>query len=377
MNPVHDEAMKSLAAGVVARRLYFPEHPAVAACTRSAFDAFSKALAERSDLAFHLVEKRVLGPDGSLLSSADIRAGLFEPMVKLGRSSLSVSKGITLSEIQSLINTLGSESPELPALPHIRFGSAEVADGAPSRGEAEPPPPALELVAAYRTAWEPSEQSGSVRASDLEVAAAGVYAAVTSAHGAVLQLATLKSHDEYTYVHTINVALLAAALAEACGLSVDQVHQITQAALMHDLGKRVIPLSILNKSGNLDENERRIMNRHPVEGARLLMGQPSIPDFATVVAFEHHMHLDGSGYPSRAKNWKPNLAAQIVQQADVFDALRTHRPYRAAMSTEKASAILREGSGTKYDPSLVEVFVTRIANRSSPGLGDTKGSAAA
>lgn len=369
-------AMKSLAAAVVARRLYFPDHPAVAAGIAAAHQALSQVLSSERQIALHMVEGRVIGPDGTLACSADVRAGLFEVLGKLGRSSISFSQGLAITEIAELVSALGVSEAHIPTLAHIRLGAAEVTEGVDGGLSTGPALPAVQLVDAYRAAWQPAEQSGSVQPDQLELAAAGVCAAVMGARGTVLELATLKSHDEYTYVHTINVALLAAALAEACGLSASQVHQLTQAALMHDIGKRVIPLSVLNKNGQLDESERRLMNCHPVEGARLLIGQGGIPDFATVVAFEHHMHLDGTGYPKRPAHWKPNLAAMIVQQADVFDALRTHRPYRAAMPTQQACKILQEGSGSKYDAALVDVFVSRVVGRSTAGPVDIADKAA-
>ena len=88
-----------------------------------------------------------------------------------------------------------------------------------------------------------------------------------------------------------------------------------------------------------------------------------MPDVAAIVAYEHHMHLDGTGYPDRLRGNRPHLASQIVQQADVYDALRTHRPYRAAMTEKEACDLLCTGTGSKYDTPLVETFIERVASR--------------
>src|SRR5581483_8706154 len=154
------------------------------------------------------------------------------------------------------------------------------------------------------------------------------------------QLAELKNHDEYTFVHTVNVGILSAALGEAAGMSEEQIFQLTVAALLHDVGKQRTPLEILNKTGKLEEIERKRMERHTVEGAAILLSRKGVPDVAPIVAFEHHANLDGTGYPNLGRLARPHLASQIVHVADVFDALRTNRPYRAAMEPAKARAIL-------------------------------------
>jgi putative nucleotidyltransferase with HDIG domain len=174
------------------------------------------------------------------------------------------------------------------------------------------------------------------------------------------QLADVKGHDEYTFVHTVNVAILSAALGEAVGMNADAVFDLTMAALLHDVGKQHTPLTILNKPGKLDTGERQKMERHTVDGAAILLSKPGIPDVAPIVAFEHHANLDGTGYPSLIRNKRPHLASQIVHVADVFDALRTNRPYRAAMDPEKVRAILMEGAGKAYDAALVNLFLDRV-----------------
>lgn len=106
-----------------------------------------------------------------------------------------------------------------------------------------------------------------------------------------------------------------------------------------------------------------MMRRHPLEGARLLFASKDVPEIAAVVAYEHHMHVNGSGYPRVTPGWKLNFASQIVQVADVFDALRTHRPYRAALSFADAHEIMSRDAGRLYDKELVDVFFKRVARQ--------------
>jgi HD-GYP domain-containing protein (c-di-GMP phosphodiesterase class II) len=173
-------------------------------------------------------------------------------------------------------------------------------------------------------------------------------------------LASLKSEDEYTYVHATNVALLTMSLAEYLGFTGKPLENIGIAALLHDVGKMVIPDEILNKAGALDTDERTVMETHPLRGLQYLATQNDIPSLAMMAVMEHHLKFDGSGYPHINDAWRPNIVSQMVSVADVFDALRSKRPYRDPVSQEKIISILRKESGKALNPELVEHFVTMI-----------------
>jgi putative nucleotidyltransferase with HDIG domain len=140
----------------------------------------------------------------------------------------------------------------------------------------------------------------------------------------------------------------------------DAPTEVLAAALLHDVGKRHTPLAILNKPGRLDDAERKKMEQHTVVGAAMLFERRGVPDVAPIVAYEHHANVDGTGYPRLRRNPKPHLASQIVHVADVFDALRTNRPYRAAMDDAAVRGILLQGAGNSFDASLLDLFLERI-----------------
>jgi putative nucleotidyltransferase with HDIG domain len=172
----------------------------------------------------------------------------------------------------------------------------------------------------------------------------------------MLPLLTLRQFDEYTTTHSMNVCVLAMGLAEWMGSSGDDVRAFGVAGLLHDLGKVKIPVEILNKPGKLEPEERAIMNAHPVEGARLILASEEDLDLAAVVAYEHHIMLNGSGYPTLRYQRDCHRASKLVHVCDVFDALRTNRPYREAWPLDKVLAYMEERSGTEFDGTVAHAF---------------------
>jgi putative two-component system response regulator len=176
----------------------------------------------------------------------------------------------------------------------------------------------------------------------------------------VLPLLQLKEFDQYTTTHSLNVAVLAMGLAEQVGCSAAEVRAYGVAGLLHDLGKTRIPIEILTKPGKLSDDERSIMNRHPADGARIILQSDEDLDLAAVVAYEHHIMLNGGGYPRLHYGRACALASRLVHVCDVFDALRTNRPYREAWESEKVLAYLTERAGTEFDPDLVQAFIRML-----------------
>ena len=176
----------------------------------------------------------------------------------------------------------------------------------------------------------------------------------------VLPLLQLREFDQYTTTHSLNVAVLAMGLAEQLNCTPREVRALGLAGLLHDIGKVHVPIEILTKPGRLTDEERSVMQAHPVEGARLIMQSGERLDLAAVVAYEHHIMLDGRGYPALRYARECAMASRLVHVCDVYDALRTNRPYRDAWSSEKTLAYLTERAGTEFDPSLVTAFVKML-----------------
>ena len=179
----------------------------------------------------------------------------------------------------------------------------------------------------------------------------------------LLPLLKLRKFDEYTTTHSLNVSVLTMALAEWLSLGSRDVRAFGIAGLLHDLGKVRVPYEILNWSGKWGEREREIMSRHPADGARLIIESSTDLDLAAVVAYEHHIMINGGGYPTPHFKRECHRASNLVHVCDVYDALRTNRPYRDAWPAEKVLAYIDERSGIEFDAELAQGF-TRMMRES-------------
>jgi len=174
----------------------------------------------------------------------------------------------------------------------------------------------------------------------------------------VLPLLELKKFDQYTTTHVSNVAVLTMGLAEYLGYAPREVRALGVAALLHDIGKVKVPTEILLKPGKYTPEERKVIETHPVEGARIIMLRHRNMELAATVAYEHHINLDGSGYPRYVYPRDAHFASKLVHVCDIYDALCAKRPYRDAFSPEHALRIVEDLSGRHLDPDLVNAFAT-------------------
>jgi putative nucleotidyltransferase with HDIG domain len=153
------------------------------------------------------------------------------------------------------------------------------------------------------------------------------------------------------------VSILAMAQARALGIDGRLLREFGLSALMHDIGKVRTPKEILNKPDKLTDEEFVIMRRHVVDGAEILRRTPEMPILAPVVAFEHHLRLDGSGYPLTVKRASMNLGSMLCAISDVYDAMRSQRAYQQAFPTDRIVAVLKRNEGAQLDQNLVRRFV--------------------
>jgi len=170
---------------------------------------------------------------------------------------------------------------------------------------------------------------------------------------------SIQERDVVTYEHSRRVAKYAFRLARHLGWSRREARHLALAALVHDLGKTWIANEILNKAAVLSEEERRTIERHPVVGARILIGC-DVDSFYVETVLHHHESWDGHGYPEGLQGDNIPMGARILAVADVYDALTTERPYKAPLSKEAACERLLLGAAAKFDPTVVQAFLNLL-----------------
>ncbi len=178
-----------------------------------------------------------------------------------------------------------------------------------------------------------------------------------------LGLSAIKNFDEYTYNHSVNVCVLAIAFGNALGLNKRRLAELGLAALFHDIGKLTIPKKILNKPGQLTNEEWDIMRQHPLFAIRLLFNMHGYSESGLkkiIVALQHHMNYDFSGYPRLILEKKLHLFSRIVAIVDTFDAMTTERVYQKALRPDDALRRIISFASKRYDPVLVKAFVSSI-----------------
>lgn len=178
--------------------------------------------------------------------------------------------------------------------------------------------------------------------------------------GALISLARLKTADDYTYMHSVAVCALMVALSKQLDLDEAETRAAGIAGLLHDLGKALMPMDLLNKPGKLTDAEFAIIKGHPVEGHRLLLGGSNVDTVALDVCLHHHEKTDGSGYPKGLKDEQISRFAKMGAVCDVYDAITSNRPYKAGWDPAESLRKMAEWTTGHFDPNVFQAFVKSL-----------------
>lgn len=366
--------LTSLGQALAAMALYPGGHPARERAVDASFDQLNELAGNEAGPQFSFLDGEVIYRRQVLRELTGWEWG--KRLAAAGIQRLEFLDGVTRDEysgwLDELQQLLGGEMPDTAearqlVARRIRYGTIEVRGGAP--GAVRPieagghPEAALDLAAEVEAIHWIHAEVGDLGRLPLLEAEAVVRSLAVAMHGQSeirLPLLQLKTFDQYTTIHSSNVSVLAMAMTEYLGLGSREVRTFGVAGLLHDLGKVRIPKEILVKPGQFTEEERALMQGHPVEGARIIIEQEARLELAAFVAYEHHLMLNGGGYPALRYPREAHYASKVVHVCDVYDALCTDRPYRAAWTSERALGYLAERSGAEFDPELVDAFTRMI-----------------
>jgi putative nucleotidyltransferase with HDIG domain len=372
--------LTSMAQALATMSLYAEGHPARARAAEASFDILRELQASDPRPSFSVLGSDVVYGQQAIRGLTDWEWATRLANVGVQRLEFAdiVERGDYVAFLEDVLSRVSASSalaaanaacatPRSSGATPIRFGAVGV------RGSQEPRPvesaPAdpsslLDLNEEVDAIRWVHEEVGTREQIPLLEAESIVRSLSVAMHGdsqMLLPLLTLKEFDQYTTTHALNVSVLSMGLAEFMGLSPKEVRAYGVAGMLHDLGKVRVPKEILTKPGKLTAEEWALMRSHTVEGARLILQSDQQLDVAALVAFEHHIMINGGGYPERYYRCDCHRASALVHVCDVYDALRTKRPYRDAWEPEATLAYIERGIGTEFDPDTARAFIAMMA----------------
>jgi HD-GYP domain-containing protein (c-di-GMP phosphodiesterase class II) len=370
-----------LTAAVTNTSLYSAKHPQVAAYIEKAYGVLADLLRLKPEITILLIGNDLVADNRPLPSGGAYIDNFVRILKKKAIERITFISGVPKAELHDLIHDLASpDTVAARSSTCIKLGKVElrvkradeqlISPAAESAAAVSPGVPQEDLQALLAlTARELDElkdvylrikKHKQIDVRGVDDIVKGFISGFRKEISPLGLLASLKSAHEYTFTHVTNVGILTIGQAETLGFTGEHLHQVGVASLLHDVGKLFIPEEILSKPTALTSDERKIIETHTVKGARYLMGLEGIPKIAVLAAMEHHLKYNGTGYPSIKGGWRPNIVSQMISISDVFDAMRSRRSYQEPMPLEKILEVLRKGSGTSFNPQLVEHFLKLI-----------------
>ena len=361
----YEELLRRFASGVRAAQLYSADHPLLGRNVDGLQAALRALHQQMPSIAIGIVGNQLVVADTPMPKASSGMAELIKRLRDHQIERIAFDRGVTADEINTFVHavaSLGARGGGEQALtfPHIQVGritAEEKRDDGIASDMAAIRQLYSNAVAAAESVWESAVTEGMPDVPAALQAVDGLAEAVTQNRTALVALTAMKNYDNYTFTHMVNVSILTMGQARALGIEGRLLREFGLSALMHDIGKVRTPKEILNKPDKLTDQEFVIMRRHTVDGAEILRRTPEMPILAPVVAFEHHLRLDGTGYPIGVRRSALNVGTMLCSISDIYDAMRSQRAYQQAFPTERIIAVLKRNDGTQFDQHLVRRFV--------------------
>lgn len=247
---------------------------------------------------------------------------------------------------------------------------AELVTAAAEERETAPVPAAAEFARAAKicaqskravtSMFQEARMGKAVDTAGAQKLVEEISASVSRNPNALISLARLKTADDYTYMHSVAVCALMIALSKQLNLNEEQTRSAGIAGLLHDLGKALMPMEVLNKPGKLTDEEFAIIKKHPEEGYKLLLASTGADEIALDVVLHHHEKTDGSGYPKHFKDSEISLFAKMGAVCDVYDAITSNRPYKSGWDPAESLRKMAEWVNGHFDPTVFQAFVKSL-----------------
>ena len=355
-----DDLLRMLSTALATVRLYSIDHEQVKAQLPRIHDCLNALFCRQQELTFMVIKNDLLF-DGTPLEQSLHSERLARSLYPRNISFFSFCQGIDIDEVQLFIE-IASGNREVELLnslaPHINYGKIDIKDN-PARAMVITRFADLsnEELTSIEILYDKISNKDNFEITQVASIISGFVTAFQQECNPLLALVPLKMEDEYSFTHSINVAILNIAQAKSLGLKDELLHDVGIAGMLHDAGKIFVDKEIIRRPRQLTDQEWEEMKKHPVRGAQYLMGQKGIPQLAILTAFEHHMRYDMQGYPTPPPDWKLNICSQMTMVSDTFDALRTRRTYTEPWDLPQICERMMELAGKQLNPHLTLNFL--------------------
>jgi putative nucleotidyltransferase with HDIG domain len=381
---ISEDFLKKLGGALRGAQLYSPSHPLVQRSFEALNESLTQLLADQPSIAIGIIGNEIVVGDVPIPRAADTMGEMIRRLKSLGIERIAFERGVTPEQVQTLALTIahperkpgqsapGAEPADplsvLNSLPNIRVGRIQTEE---KKEEAVADIAAIRRLYAdatnvAQTVWDIAKSEGVPDPKAARALVDSLAQAVSANRTALIALTALKNYDNYTFTHMVNVSILTMSQARALGLDGTMLRELGLAALMHDIGKVRTPTEILNKPEKLTDDEFKVMRMHVVDGAEILRRTPEMPNIAPVIAFEHHLRIDGTGYPFGVRRLGLNIGTQLCSIADVYDAMRSQRAYQQAFPSDRILEVMKRNDGHQFDQNLVRRF-TQLLGIYPPG----------
>jgi putative nucleotidyltransferase with HDIG domain len=362
-----EDLVRRLAAAIRAAELYSAGHPLLQRAVETLTAECHQLLQSAPQVVIGFIGDEIVVDDARVAtrSSASL-VGLVRSLRDRDVEKITFNRGVTTEEIRQLVAGV-RDRDAMQSLEDRLYaaGVRRIAVGRLTVEETDDDKKGLQVAkrvygAAVETAealWLQAQAGDQPDPGSARKIIDSLAEVMTQDRTSLVALTALKRYDSYTFTHMVNVSVLAMAQARALNLEGSILREFGLAALMHDIGKVNTPLEVLNKPDKLTKEEFDIMKQHVVDGAHILRRTPEMPALAPVVAFEHHLKQDLTGYPEKIGHRDLNLCTMIVSISDVFDALRSTRPYREGLASDRVKAIMGKQEDPSFNPKLLKRFV--------------------
>jgi putative nucleotidyltransferase with HDIG domain len=364
-----EDLIRRLAAAMRGTDLYSAAHPLVQRGIDALTTAATESLQTSPSIVIGFLGDEIVVDGARLPRGTASLVSFARDLRERGIDKVTLSRGLSREEVRTLIAVFSDRASAVPlpdrlvagGVRHVTLGRVVVEEVSDDQaGIAAARRVYATAVETAESLWQAAKAGDQPDPGAARKIIDGLARLVTQDRTSLMALTALKKYDNYTFTHMVNVSALAMAQARALNIDGALLREFGFAALMHDIGKVNTPLDILNKPDKLDKEEFEIMKQHVVDGAHILRRTPEMPALAPIVAFEHHLKQDLSGYPENIGSRKLNLCTMIVSIADVFDALRSNRPYRQGLATDRIRKIMDEKDNPAFNRPLLKRFVNMM-----------------